>query len=205
MARHHSSPDSDSSDDEGAGAPETISLTQSKKDIQKLDAEVKKVQIAVRQSKRRRNREVDRKLKERANANRGGEDKEDELEARMQRATQEADEEMDEGESGSESGSDSENSGDDDDDDDDEDEQGSKQEEEEEEEEAEILFQKQRTYNANHLPDELFTAAFASKAPTPKRKTTEEDTSHPKTAKKRKRSHTQKDLIVGYAYLNCSI
>jgi len=185
MAPHHSSSDSESSDDEGA--PETISLAQSKKDIQKLDAQLKKAEIAERQSKRRENRELDRKLKERADMNRDGKKKAgevDELEARMQRAMQEAQEEMDEeGESGSGGGdsySDSENS---------------------DSEVAEILPQKskKKTYNPDHLPDELFTAAFASQASASKRKAPEDEEDKPlkQTLKKQKRSHTQKDLIVG--------
>ncbi|KAF8798428.1 hypothetical protein BYT27DRAFT_7203520 [Phlegmacium glaucopus] len=209
MAPHHSSSDSESSGDESA--PEIISLAQSKKAIQKLDAELKKAEIAERQSKRRQNRELDRKLKERADMNRAGKlkgDGADELEVRMQRAMQEAQEEMDEeGESGSGSGSedsdsdsDSENSGEDEDDvgsiDD---EQGSvRSSEEEEEEEAENLplKPKKKTYNPDHLPDELFTAAFASSS---KRKATEDEDDKPlkQTAKKAKRSHTQKDLIIG--------
>jgi len=199
-----SSSKSESSDDEGA--PEIISLVRSKKDIQKLDVELKKAEIAERQSKRRQNREMDRKLKERADMNRGGRkkgDDADELEARMQRAMQEAQEEMDEkveSESGSGSGdsdSDSENSSEDEDD------VSSLQNEQssEEEEEAEILppKPKKKTYNPDHLPDELFTAAFASQASTSKRKTTEDEEDKPlkQTSKKPKRSHAQKDLIVG--------
>jgi len=204
MAPHHSSSDSESSDDEGA--PETISLVQSKKDIQKLDAQLKKAEMAERQSKRRQNRELDRKLKERADMNRDGKKKAGELEARMQRAMQEAQEEMDEeGESGSgggDSDSDSENSDQVDEDvsslDDD---QGSIHSEEAEEEEAEILPQKskKKTYNPDHLPDELFTAAFASQASASKRKAPEDEEDKPvkQTPKKQKRSHTQKDLMVG--------
>jgi hypothetical protein len=199
MAPHHSSSDSESNDDEDA--PEIISLAQSKKDIQKLDAELEKAEIAVRKSRKSQNREMDRKLKERADMNRGGRQKGDEvveLEARMYRAMQEAQDEMDEGESG-----DSEK---DDDEQGDvssfEGEQGSEEEEEEEEEEeAESLPPNplKKTYNANHLPDELFTAAFASKTSTSKRKSPDDDP--PKqTSKKPKRSHTRTDLIVGYAF-----
>ena len=208
MAPQHSSSHSESSDDEDA--PETISLAQSKKDIQKLDAELKKAEMASRKSKKSRNREMDRKLKERADMNRGGKQKGDEvagLEARMYRAMQEAQEEMDEeGESGS--AGDLEEDGDDKEEQEDvsslEGEQGEEEEEEEEDEETEILLPnplKKKTHNANHLPDELFTAAFASKASTSKRKVLddEEDNSPKKTTKKPKRSHIQRDLLVGYA------
>ena len=201
MARHHFSSDSESSDNEGA--PETISLTQSKKDIRKLDAALKRVEVAVRQSKRRQNREVDRKLKVRAGINKGGEKMGDEaagLEARMQQAKQETQEEVHEGGSESErvGGGDSENSGEEDE----EDESGLKNGQGSKGEEAEILSltklpSKKKTHNANHLPDELFTAAFASKAPTSKRKTTEEDNPQCQTRKKSKRSQTHKDIIVG--------
>ena len=214
MAPQHSSSHSESSDDEDA--PETISLAQSKKDIQKLDAELKKAEMASRKSKKSRNREMDRKLKERADMNRDGKQKGDEvagLEARMYRAMQEAQEEMDEeGESGSVG--DLEEDGDDKEEQEDvsslEGEQGEEEEEEEEEEDeveekAEILLPKplKKTYNANHLPDELFTAAFASKASTSKRKVLDDEEDNPpkKTTKKPKRSHTQRDLLVGYAFL----
>ena len=211
MAPHHSSSDSESSSDD-EGAPETISLAQSKKEIQKLDAELKKAEIAARKSKKSQNREMDRKLKERADMNRGGKQKGDDdddevggLEARMNRAMQEAQEEMDEdGESGSVG--DSEKDSDDKEEQEDvsslEDEQGS---EEDEEGEAEILPPNplKIKHNANHLPDELFTAAFASKASTSKRKAPDdnkEDNPPKQTSKKPKRSHTRRDLIVGYAF-----
>ena len=195
MAPHHSSSDSELNDDEDA--PEIITLAQSKKDIQKIDAELKKSEIAVRKSRKSQNREMDRKLKERADMNRSGKQKGDEvvgLEARMYRAMQEAQDEMGESD-------DSEK------DDDDKEEQEdvssfeSEQSSEEEEEEAEIpspnAFKKKKTYNANHLPDELFTAAFASKTSTSKRKAPDDDP--PKQiSKKPKRSNTRRDLIVGY-------
>jgi hypothetical protein len=202
MAPHHSSSNSESSDSEDA--PETISLAQSKKDIQKRDAELKKAEVATRKSKKSQNREMDRKLKERADMNRGGKKEKgpgDEvvagLEARMYRAMQEAQEEM--GESGSVG--DSEEDGDDKEEEEDvsglEDEEGSEEEEEE-------IPPPKKTFNANHLPDELFAAAFASKASTSKRKAPDEEEDNPskRTPKMTKRSHThtRKDLIVGYAF-----
>ena len=80
-------------------------------------------------------------------------------------------------------------------------EQGSEEEEEEENLLPNPL--KKKTYNANHLPDELFTAAFASKASTSKRKALDDEEDNPPkmTPKKPKRSHSRKDLlIVGYAF-----
>ena len=208
MAPRHSSSHSESSDDEDA--PETISLAQSKKDIQKIDAELKKAEMAARKSKKSQNREMDRKLKERADMNRGGRQKGDDevggLEARMYRAMQEAQEEMDEE---SESGNVGDSGKDGDDKEEEEDvsslelEQGS-DDDDDEKEEAEILAPDplKKTYKANHLPDELFTAAFASKASKSKRKTKdiEEDNPPKQTSKKPKRSHTREDLIVGYAF-----
>jgi len=214
----HSRSDSESSEDEGA--PEIISLVQSKKAIQKLDAELKKAEMAERQSKRRQNREMDRKLKERADMNRGGKKKGDEaneLEARMQRAMQEAQEEMDEeGESESESQGGSRDEDEDENDDDDNDEEDSgedeedvssleddQDEEDDNSDDAETLAPKpkKKTYNPDHLPDELFAAAFASQASTSKRKAAEDEEDKPlkQTPKKKKpkRSHAQQDLIVG--------
>ena len=213
MAPHNSSSNSESSSDD-EGAPETISLAQSKKEIQKLDAELQKAEIAARKSKKSQNREMDRKLKERADMNRGGKQKGDDddgddevggLEARMNRAMQEAQEEMDDdGESGSVG--DSEKDSDDKEEQEDvgslEDEQSSEEEEEEEKAETSNPLKKIK-YNANHLPDELFTAAFASKASTSKRKAPDdnkEDNLPKQTSKKPKRSHTRRDLIVGYAF-----
>jgi len=206
MALHHSSSDSESSD--GEDAPEVITLAQSKKDIQKLDAELKKAEIAARKSKKSQNREMDRKLKERADMNRGGKQmKGDEvggMEARMYRAMQEAQEEMDEeGESGSVGDSEKDDGDKEEEQEDDsslKDDQGSK--EEGVEEEAEVLPPNpltKKTLNANHLPDKLFTAAFASKASTSKRKAPDDEEDNPpkQTSKKPKRPHTRRDLIVG--------
>jgi hypothetical protein len=59
-------------------------------------------------------------------------------------------------------------------------------------------------FNPDHLPDELFTAAFASK---PKRKTLAEngekdkDATRSRPTKKRKSSNVQKDLVIGYVIL----
>ena len=207
MAPHHSNADSESSSD-GEDAPEIISLAQSKKDIQKLDAELKKAEMAARKSMKSQNREKDRKLKERADMNRAGKSKGDEvagLKARMYRAMQEAQEEMDEEDDNGSVG----DSVEDDEEEDQEDvsspesEQGSN-EEEEEDEEAEIPPPKtlKKTYKANHLPDELFTAAFASKASTSKRKALDDEEDNPpkQASKKPKRPHTRRDLIVGYAF-----
>jgi len=62
----HSSSESDSEN-----APESISLSQSKKDIQKLEADRR---IAEAQARKERNLELDRKLKERSVMNKDTEE-----------------------------------------------------------------------------------------------------------------------------------
>ncbi|KJA19258.1 hypothetical protein HYPSUDRAFT_204664 [Hypholoma sublateritium FD-334 SS-4] len=214
--QHHAS-GSDSDSD----APEAVSLSQSKKQIQQLDAHRKNAELAERESKRALNREKDRKLKERAEKNReaaapamaGGkgkgkaEEEVDDLEARMERAMAEANEESGEEESDDEqeyeefggiklgdqqSGSgedDSEDNGDSSSEDDSEDEDDSNEEDVLPPKSTKIKF------NPEHLPEELFAAAFA---PQPKRKPEAEleaERTNP-PAKKRKASGT-KDIVVG--------
>jgi len=230
---------SDSSEDEGSDAPEAVSLSQSKKHIQKLETTRKNAEIAQRQNKREKNRERDRKLKERAEKNKDeaavkssakGKGKvvesqsgDDELQARMERAMQEAQEESseDEDENQAESSSQSEelegisvNDEDEEDEDsnieddhaEEEDDDESESEDEGESEDDSVheeppKSQKTR-FNPDHLPDELFAAAFASK---PKRKTLAENsekeahTTLSRPAKKRKSSKVQKDVVIGYA------
>ena len=239
MAPHHRP--SDSSEDEGSDAPEAVSLSQSKKHIQKLETSRKNAEIAQRQSKREKNRERDRKLKERAEKNKDeaavkssakGKGKvvesqtgDDELQARMERAMQEAQEESseDEDEDEAESSSQFEESegtsvnGEDEEDedssiedhhaeeeDDDESESESEDESEDDSVHEEPPKSQKTRFNPDHLPDELFTAAFASK---PKRKTLAEnsekdnDTTISRPAKKRKSSKIRKDVVIGYAIL----
>jgi hypothetical protein len=235
MAPHYRH--SDSSEDEGSDAPEAVSLSQSKKHIQKLETTRKNAEIAQRQSKREKNRERDRKLKERAEKNKDetavkisakGKAKviesrsgDDELQARMERAMQEAQEESseDEDEDKAESTSQFEefegiSVNFEEDEDEDSSIDGDHTEEEDDESQAEDdseddavheeppKSQKTR-FNPDHLPDELFAAAFASK---PKRKTLAENTEKDNDAaifrpkKKRKSSNIQKDVVIGYAF-----
>ncbi|KIM47280.1 hypothetical protein M413DRAFT_7808 [Hebeloma cylindrosporum] len=232
MAPHHQH--SDSSEDEGSDAPEAVSLSQSKKHIQKLETSRKNAEIAQRQSKREKNRERDRKLKERAEKNKDeaaavkssakgkgkvveSRNKDDELEARMERAMQEAQEESsedeDEDEDKAESSSQYEefegisvNAQEDEDDNDSSvaDEHADDDESQDDSEDVPVPEQppkSQKTrFNPDHLPDELFAAAFASK---PKRKTPAEnsekddDPTKSRPTKKTKSSNVQKDVVIG--------
>ncbi|KAF8148645.1 hypothetical protein B0H34DRAFT_668340 [Crassisporium funariophilum] len=222
MAPHRDT--SDSSEDEGA--PEAVSLSQSKKRIQSLETERKNAEIIERQNKRNQNRELDRKLKERAEENKmkgkkkaGNE--EDGLEARMQRAMQEAQEEMDglgesdegeyeefsgiaggsggasgDGESDEGSESDEDEEEDDDSDLDDEDDLSDSDDDEARQEEL-PQKSKKKVFNPDHLPDELFTAAFASQTAASKRKADDQGASTTLKSTKRKRSNVQKDVVIG--------
>ncbi|TFK38829.1 hypothetical protein BDQ12DRAFT_651239 [Crucibulum laeve] len=205
--------DSDSSDEEGA--PEAVSLAQSKQRVQQHNDQLQKVQLAQKEKKKQTNRERDRKLKERAEKTRGKK-KDDKLESRMARAMQEGQEEMDNSEDdavlegfaafGSEAGSgdsmdedsegdsedgfynEDEEMGSDDDDDDDFD---------DEEENGELPKPKSKS-NPNHLPDELFTAAFSSKPIDALSKPTGAKNVQQSTSKRRKRTNTTpKDVLVG--------
>src|SRR5258708_7227308 len=64
--------DASSSGSENDDAPESISLSRSKKDTQKLEAERKNAEVMQRRAKREKNRNMDRKLKERAVTNKRG-------------------------------------------------------------------------------------------------------------------------------------
>jgi hypothetical protein len=164
------------SDSESDEAPESISLSQSKKNSQKRDAERRNAEIAQRKAIKDKNRDRDRKLKKRAVMNKhgkagakdGGDEEEvlgsdrgrerDETEKRMQRAMKDAELESD-GE---------ESSG--------------------------------VVRRPDHLPDELFVAAFSSK-----RKITEDDFVLTRPEKKRKSSRKKgEDIIVGFVDLSIS-
>ncbi|KAF8874573.1 hypothetical protein CPB84DRAFT_1853557 [Gymnopilus junonius] len=243
----------DSGSDYDSDAPEAVPLSQSKKEIQKLETSRQNALLAERQSKKTQNREKDRKLKERAEVNRTlgrkgkekaeekgkkkdemDEEEEDsdganELEARMLRAMKEAndedegsdddedvkglgsigqdgEEEEDELEDGSE-----EDELDEDDEEDDTEEDGdgfSGSGSEEEDLPPPSSSKKAKTstrLNPDHLPDELFAAAFASQSRNkralrddsePASKGNRKDKARP--AKKRKTNpKSPKDLVVG--------
>ncbi|EGN92958.1 hypothetical protein SERLA73DRAFT_190331 [Serpula lacrymans var. lacrymans S7.3] len=108
MARHVSSTDASDSDD----APESFSLSQSKKNVKEKSQVLKNFEASEKAKKKIQNRERDRKLKERALVTRhlgqppakttedsdgseGESGAEDEAVARMRRAMREAGEEMD--------------------------------------------------------------------------------------------------------------
>lgn len=203
--------ESGSSDEE---APETISLTQSKQSVHRRETELKKAEILVKERKREENRERDRKLKERAERNRGkqkeksGSSRDLDLEARMQRAMQEAQDEMGEEESGDEEefegfggleGSDDDESG----------EELSSQEEESGSDNDESDMESNlndsdrdeqpgRISNPDHLPDELFEAAFKASTTSSKRKVEDIDSKTQLPSRKRKRNNAPpKDLVIG--------
>ncbi|KAJ3517038.1 hypothetical protein NLJ89_g754 [Agrocybe chaxingu] len=223
------------SDDE---APEAITLSQSKVNEKKREAQRQDAVAAGRYAQKEKNRALDRKLKERAQRTKGkaseaqkgvnarqkrrnldsddnGSEQDDdvsenELEARMRRAMQEADEEgSDKGkedEDGGEGpledtpGSDgmeqeefSEEDGDEEDDDDDDD------DDDDVEQQGPSRKQKGKL-NPDHLPDELFAAAFSSTANSKLKRKAEEDVPNSSAVpKKRKRTKpkTPKDVIVG--------
>lgn len=194
-------------------APENISLAQSKQSVHRRETELKKAEILVKERKREENRERDRKLKERAERNKGkqkeksGSSRDLELEARMQRAMQEAQDEMGEDESGDEEefagfgmeGSDDDESG----------EESSNQEEEsgsdDDESDTESIpndaDRKEhpgRKSNPDHLPDELFEAAFNASTASSKRNVEDIDSKTRLSSRKRKRNNEPpKDLIIG--------
>jgi len=208
MAPRHD--ESGSSDEE---APEAIPLAQSKQSVHRRETEVKKAENLVKERKREENRERDRKLKERAERNKGkqkeksGSSRDLELEGRMQRAMQEAEDEMgedesdeeefagfggvegsDDDESGEESSSQEEESGSDDDESDAESNPNDANREE----------QPCRKSNPDHLPDELFDAAFKASTASSKRNVEDIDLKTQLSSRKRKRNNAPaKDLIIG--------
>ncbi|KDR70017.1 hypothetical protein GALMADRAFT_145059 [Galerina marginata CBS 339.88] len=235
--------DASSGSDSDSDVPEAIPLSQSKKQIQKLESSRKNAVLAERQSRKTQNRERDRKLKERAEKNKkpvkdkgkGKEESEEDddeeeeeavdgLEARMLRAMKDAqDEEDEEDEEGfegfgnvqldedeDESGSqdseenDSEEEEEEGSDDDDDESQDSEESEGEEEPERPSKPKTSTKFNPDHLPDELFEAAFASQTGTKRTFTDDADITSskrktsPRATKKRKTNpKTPKDIIVG--------
>lgn len=182
--------------------------------MHRRETELKKAEILVKERKREENRERDRKLKERAERNRGkqkeksGSSRDLDLEARMQRAMQEAQDEMGEEESGDEEefegfggleGSDDDESG----------EELSSQEEESGSDNDESDMESNlndsdrdeqpgRISNPDHLPDELFEAAFKASTTSSKRKVEDIDSKTQLPSRKRKRNNAPpKDLVIG--------
>ena len=198
---HRSRPpqtDPPSSDSEVSDAPEYISLSQSKKNIQKLDTERRNAEAAQRRANKEKKREIDRKLKERAATNKSaGKDRlrpaqnvvQDELEMRMHRAMQEADEETGEsayGKSDEEDFSGINYHEHDSDSDQDPDSDGSLS--------STPNAETSVRPHLDHLPDELFAAAFSASS---KRKLID-DAPLKRPEKKKRKSTKDKDIIVGY-------
>lgn len=192
-------PDAFPSESENDDAPESISLSQSRKSVQKLEAERRNAEVAQRQAKKKKNREMDRKLKERSLINKrergsvdeirvevekkkrrkaNGEGQEsDELEKRMQRAMQEAELESDGAEFMGINRID-------------------KTEENADDDIDPASSRGASGMNVGHLPDELFAAAFSSSL---KRKTTEDDTT-PAPPKKKRKSSKKNNIVIGFVY-----
>ena len=191
MAPNHADPPS--SDDD---APESHTLVESKRTIQRQNDALATFRAAEKSKMRARNRERDRKLKERAQKAKGkgkevggvaGEGMEGAVRGVEMGGDEGSDEDL-EGSVGDEEGSGDEE---------DEDEVGS---EEDEEEELPTLKTKP---NPNHLPDHLFASAFASNASQlsgTKRKPEDDHRVSGSARKRRKNNRTRGDLIVGYAW-----
>ena len=197
-----------SSESDSEDAPESISLSQSKKDIQKLEADRRIAEATQRKARKEKNRELDRKLKERSAINKdigngpsrrrkstkeeedtgeraegsGGRNKANVAEERMKRAIQEAEGE----DKGSFAG----------------DNEGYSDEEDHSVSEAGPKPSKTKR-KPHHLPDELFEAAFSSKAM--KRKVEKDDVPLDRPPKKQRppKSKSEKDIVVGWvSFLN---
>jgi len=202
----HSSSQSDNDD-----TPESIPLSQSKKDIQKLEADRRIAEAIQQKARKEKNRELDRKLKERSVINKDtgnrpskrrkstieeedslehpessdGRNKANVAEERMKRAIQEAEDE----DRGSFTGDDEEHS------------------DEEDDSVSEAKANVDHTIpdakrlktmrKPHHLPDGLFEAAFSSKAM--KRKVEEDGVPLDRPPKKRRssKSKSKKDIVVG--------
>jgi len=190
-----------------------ISLSQSKKDIQKLEADRRIAQAIQHKARKKKNRELDRKLKERFVINKDtgnrpskrrkstiedseedsvehaessdGRNKASVAEERMKHAIQEAEGE----DQGSFTGDDEEHSDEEDD---------SVSEAEANADHTIPGTKRLKTMRKpHHLPDELFEAAFSSKAM--KRKVEEDDVPLDRPPKKRRssKSKSKKDIVVG--------
>ena len=191
MAPNHADPPSSEED-----APESHTLVESKRTIQRQNDALATFRAAEKSKMRARNRERDRKLKERAQKAKGkgkevGGVAGEGMEGAVGGVAMGGDEGSDEDLEGS--GDDEEGSGEDEED---EDEVGSEEDEEEE------LSASKTKPNPNHLPDHLFASAFASNAShlsATKRKP-EDDHRVSGSARKRRKNRTRGDLIVGYAW-----
>ena len=210
-------------DDSDSDAPETFTLTQSKKHSQQHNAAIQRVHAAQNEKKRLQNQQRDRRLKEQAEnvkKKRRAEEmvEEVELQARMERAMQEAvDEEEDEDQStdddeefmgigGDSSGVDEDDVGDDMDEEEERDDDYEAFSEDESMETSPCVTppSTRPRRNPKHLPDHLFTAAFsqAEKAKsypkvTSKRNATDDGRSSRSTQKRAWSNAKPKDILIG--------
>ncbi|KAG6890527.1 hypothetical protein C0995_007729 [Termitomyces sp. Mi166 len=205
MAPSHEDSASSSEDD----APESVSLTQSKRNIQKSDDALQRVHAAEKVKRKLRNKEKDRKLKEQAeNSKRRrkeerNNDGDANLRARMERAMQEAAEELDDDGDLGEDGCDSDEVEDEftglDGDSDEDSGQTSDPNSEDDDEEMDSEEQPSPKTNPNHLPDHLFTSAFASATTktASKRKAKEDQPARSKPRKRVRSNGAPKDVLIG--------
>jgi hypothetical protein len=202
MSSHRST--SVSSDDDEA--PESLSLEESRRDVQKHTDKLQQFREAEKEKKRARNRERDRRLKEQAERGRRRQKAADEpdidLEARMKKAMEDAEAESDSDDLESVADRSDNARGDDGEDfggEHDVGEARGKSHAESNDETDHPLAEAMP--NPNHLPDHLFTTAFTSqtvqsRTTLQKRETDEQNPNHP--AKKRaRRTNSAKDVVVG--------
>ncbi|XP_006456361.1 hypothetical protein AGABI2DRAFT_228284 [Agaricus bisporus var. bisporus H97] len=215
------------SDDSESDAPETVTLTQSKKSSRKQTADIRKAEATVREKARVKNREKDRKLKERAASRKGNDEKEfvdgldkgkgkggeervededeEDLETRMLRAMNDAEDEESEGEREFEAFDDGSSFDDSSMDEDESEFKGPGDDDEEMSTDEADLISTERPARSNskpnnYLPDELFQAAFSQPPNKPKNGSESNKKVVTKTDKSRKKASSSskaKDILVG--------
>ncbi|TFK64216.1 hypothetical protein BDN72DRAFT_846789, partial [Pluteus cervinus] len=210
---------SDSSDSEN-DAPEAVNLSQSKKDSRQRERNIANAEAHQKEQKRAKNRERDRRLKEQAEERKrkelpdirdDGSDEDDvdpeqgednDVLARMERAMKEA-----QGEEGVDSDADGDDVNESElEDGDGSDEEGSERGDGGDDEDGSgteldgSSSSLKRKRNPNHLPDELFTAAFSGVTQTKRKQESSSHESQKAPNKRRKHSHPEsshKDMVLG--------
>ncbi|KAJ7852350.1 hypothetical protein B0H14DRAFT_2759993 [Mycena olivaceomarginata] len=185
--------DSDNDDD---GAPVAIPHTQAKRAVKSREAAREAVEAGERERRKERNRERDRRAKARKETV-----EEEDVESRMERAMREAQEEADE-----------DSDADDSDADDDaqmsggEGSQDDSASDEEADDDADMNASdadEHMSTNPNHLPEHLFTSAFAPSSP-PAASTAKTKKALPVHKKRKRTGRGVKDLVVGSRTLRLS-
>ncbi|KIY63215.1 hypothetical protein CYLTODRAFT_382580 [Cylindrobasidium torrendii FP15055 ss-10] len=168
--------------DDDSDAPEAISLKTSRKLVQKENTAIQAAQTAEKQKKREKNRQKDQRLKEQAKTKKekeqdssADEDEDNDVLARMRRAMQDA-----EGEDSNEE---------------DEVEDAEMKDADSDEDESEGEAPK---INPNYLPDDVFTAAFASESrPSASSTKSKAKSVQEKQRRKKKSRRNPKDVVIG--------